>query len=70
MLSDNDAQSISSDCDDESNDESMIDVMHGRLRLPWAAAAKKVLVVQPSSAAAEHFSILNDGFGVHWQILL
>ena len=30
----------------------------------WAAAAKKVLVVQPSSAAAERaFSLLNSTFG-------
>ena len=34
----------------------------------WAAAAKKVLVVQPSSAAVERvFSILNTSFGNHQQ---
>ena len=51
----NDRQSISSDCGGEHDDESMMDVMNRTHRMVWAAAARKVLVIQPSSAAAEHF---------------
>ncbi len=37
---------------------------HATLLPAWAAAAKKVLVTQPSSAAAERaFSLLNSMFG-------
>ena len=38
--------------------ESMMDVMNRTHRMLWAATAKKVLVIQPSSsAAAEHFFV-------------
>ena len=36
-----------------------MDVMNRTHRMLWAAGAKKVLDIQPSSSAVEHFSIPN-----------
>ena len=39
-----------------------MDVMNRTNRMLWAATAKKVLVIQPSSATPENFSIPNTAW--------